>query len=109
MLSANNDRAWDQAKEIMSSHCGEKYRVVDQVQEKSRGSAGPPPASPNAMADPGGSAGTPYGIRVDYECTGGPGPMPALPEQQQSTPSQQSPPPLSVPPPQSMPQQPPQK
>ena len=91
MLSANNDKAWDQAKELMSSHCDDKYRVVAQVQEKSRGSAGPPPASPGAMADPVGSAGAPYGIRVDYECTGGPGPMPAQPEQQ--SPPPQSPPP----------------
>jgi len=91
MLSANNDKAWDQAKELMSSHCDDKYRVVAQVQEKSRGSAGPPPASPGAMADPVGSAGAPYGIRVDYECTGGPGPMPAQPEQQ--SPQPQSPPP----------------
>jgi len=101
MLSANNDKAWDQAKELMSSHCDEKYRVVAQVQEKSRGSAGPPPASPGAMADPVGSAGAPYGIRVDYECTGGPGPMPAQPEQQ-------SPPPQLLPQ-QSLPQLPSQK
>jgi hypothetical protein len=90
MLSANNDKAWDEAKEIMGSHCDEKYRVVAQVQEKSRGSAGAPPASPGAMADPVGSGG-PYGLRVDYECTGGPGPIPALPEQPQ-------PPPVPTPP-----------
>jgi len=73
MLSANNDRAWDQAKELMSSHCDGKYRVTGQVQEQSRGSAGPPPATPGAMADPVGSAGAPFGIRVDYECTRGSG------------------------------------
>ena len=86
MLSANNDKAWEQARELMSSHCDGKYREVAQVQEKSRGSGGPPPASPGAMADPVGSAGAPYGIRVDYECTGGPGTMPVLPEQQSPTP-----------------------
>jgi hypothetical protein len=103
MLSANNDKAWDQAKELMSSHCDDKYRVVDQVQEKSRGSSGPPPSSPGAMADPVGSAGSPYGIRVDYECTGGggSGSMPAQPEQPQST----QPPKQSLPPQQSLPQQ----
>jgi hypothetical protein len=99
MLSANNDKAWDQAKELMSSHCGEKYRVVAQVQERSRGSSGPPPASPGAMADPVGSAGAPFGIRVDYECTGGSGPTPAQPEQQKSPQSPQ----------QSLPQMPPPK
>jgi hypothetical protein len=100
MISANNDKAWDQAKELMSSHCDDKYRVVAQVQEKSRGSSGPPPASPGAMADPVGSAGSPYGIRVDYECTGGggSGSMPAQPEQPQSTqPQQQSLPQQSLP------------
>jgi len=103
MLSANNDKAWDQAKELMSSHCGEKYRVVAQVQEKSRGSSGPPPTSPGAMADPVGSAGAPFGIRVDYECTGGPGPVPAQPEPPKSPQPQQSLPQ------QSLPQLPPQK
>src|SRR5512137_1540010 len=73
MLSANNDKAWDQAKELMSSHCDGKYRVVAQVNEQSRGSGGPPAATPGAMADPVGAAGAPYGIRVDYECTGGNG------------------------------------
>jgi hypothetical protein len=114
MLSANSDKAWDQAKELMSNHCGEKYRVVAQVQEKSRGSSGPPPTSPGAMADPIGSAGAPFGIRVDYECTGRPEPAPAQPEEQKSPQSpqqslpQQSLPQQSLPPQQSMPQLPPQ-
>src|SRR5512135_3829078 len=67
MLSANNDKAWDQAREIMSNHCDGKYRVVGQSQAQGRGSAGPPPATPGAMADPLGAAGAPYGLRVDYE------------------------------------------
>jgi hypothetical protein len=33
MLSANNDKAWESAKELMSNHCDGKYRVVAQVQE----------------------------------------------------------------------------
>jgi hypothetical protein len=75
MLSANNDKAWDRARELMSSHCDGKYRVVGQVQQQSRGPSGPPPATPGAMADPVGAAGAPYGIRVDYECTGAQGPL----------------------------------
>jgi hypothetical protein len=75
MLSANNDKAWDQARELMSSHCDGKYRVVGQVQNHSRAPSGPPPATAGAMADPVGAAGAPYGIRVDYECTGGPAPI----------------------------------
>jgi hypothetical protein len=79
MLSANNDKAWDRAKELMSNHCDGKYRVVGQSQEqKSRGPSGPPPATPGAMADPIGAAGAPYGIRVDYECIGSQGPLPAM-------------------------------
>jgi len=81
MLSANNDKAWDQAKELMSSHCDGKYRVVGQVEEKSRGSAGPPPATPGAMADPVGSAGAPFGIRVDYDCIRGSGLVPTQQQQ----------------------------
>jgi len=69
MLSANNDKAWEQAKELMASHCDGKYRVVAQVQESTRGSGGPPPATPGAMADPMGAAGAPFGTRIDYECT----------------------------------------
>jgi hypothetical protein len=79
MLSANNDKAWDQAREIMSNHCDGKYRVVGQSQAQGRGSAGPPPATPGAMADPLGAAGAPYGLRVDYECTGVGGPLPPPP------------------------------
>jgi hypothetical protein len=78
MLSANNDKAWDRARELMSSHCDGKYRVVGQSQEHSRGYSGPPPATPGAMADPTGAAGAPYGIRVDYECTASQGPLPAM-------------------------------
>jgi hypothetical protein len=87
MLSANNDNAWDQARDLMSSHCDGKYRVVGQVQDRSRAPSGPPPATAGAMADPVGAAGSPYGIRVDYECTGGPGPM----EQQQPSPQSPAP------------------
>ena len=89
MLSANNDKAWDQAKELMSSHCEGKYRVTGQVQELSRGSAGPPPATPGAMADPVGSAGAPFGIRVDYECISGSALVPAQPQPPSQLPQQQ--------------------
>jgi hypothetical protein len=87
MLSANNDKAWDRAKELMSSHCDGKYRVVGQVQEQSRGSSGPPPATPGAMADPTGAAGAPYGIRVDYECTGSAEPIQPQPAPQPAPPA----------------------
>jgi hypothetical protein len=76
MLSANNDKAWESAKEMMSSHCDGHYRVVSQMTETAAARGGPPPATPSAMADPVGPAGAAYGIRVDYECTGGPGPLP---------------------------------
>jgi hypothetical protein len=89
MLSANNDKAWDSAKEIMSSHCGGKYRILAQVQETTGGRGGPPPATSGAMADPFGPAGATYGIRVDYACTGGSGPLPPLPG---PAPEQASPP-----------------
>jgi hypothetical protein len=79
MLSANNDKAWESAKELMSSHCGGKYRILAQVQESGAGRGGPPPATPGAMADPVGPAGAPFGIRVDYKCTGGSGPLPPAP------------------------------
>jgi hypothetical protein len=76
MISANNDKAWESAKELMSSHCDGSYRVITQMQETlpARG-GGVPPATPSAMADPIGPAGAPYGIRIDYECTRGPAPM----------------------------------
>jgi hypothetical protein len=90
MLSANNDKAWDHARELMSSHCDGKYRVVGQVQEQSRGQSGPPPATPGAMADPIGAAGAPYGIRVDYECTAGTGPLPPLPMTPPEPPAQKA-------------------
>lgn len=73
MLSANNDKAWESAKDLMSNHCDGKYRVIAQVQESTPSRGGPPPSTPSAMSDPVGQAGAPYGIRVDYECTGGPG------------------------------------
>lgn len=79
MLSANNDRAWESAKDLMSNHCGGKYRIVAQVQEGGAGRGGPPPATPGAMAGPMGQAGAPFGIRVDYECTGGSGPIQPAP------------------------------
>lgn len=79
MLSANNDRAWESAKDLMSNHCGGKYRIVAQVQEGGAGRGGPPPATPGAMAGPTGQAGAPFGIRVDYECTGGSGPIQPVP------------------------------
>jgi len=79
MLSANNDKAWESAKELMSSHCGGKYRILAQVQEGKAGRGGPPPATAGAMADPVGQAGATFGIRVDYECTGGSGPMQPAP------------------------------
>jgi hypothetical protein len=87
MISANNDKAWDHAKELMSGHCDGKYRVVGQVKEQSRAPSGPTPATPGAMADPTGAAGAPYGIRVDYECTGGSGPVPTPSSQEQAAPS----------------------
>jgi hypothetical protein len=98
MLSANNDKAWDQAKELMTSHCDGKYRVVGQVKEQSRGPGGPPAATPGAMADPVGAAGAPYGIRIDYECTAGSGPMqsqPPTPQAPQPPPAPPSAPPKS--------------
>ena len=81
MLSANNDKAWESAKELMSSHCDGKYRILAQVQEGGAGRGGPPPPTAGAMADPVGQAGAPYGIRVDYECTGGSGPLQSQPAQ----------------------------
>jgi hypothetical protein len=81
MLSANNDNAWESAKDLMSSHCGGNYRIVAQVQEGSGGRGGPPPATPGAMAGPMGQAGAPFGIRIDYECTGGSGPLKQAPPQ----------------------------
>jgi hypothetical protein len=48
------------------------------VQESTRGPGGPPPATPGAMADPMGSAGAPFGTRIDYECTPGSLPVPAV-------------------------------
>ncbi len=69
MLSANNDKAWDSAQEIMDRDCPDGWRVVSQVQEGTGGRGGPPPATPGAMADPVGMAGAPFGLRVDYECT----------------------------------------
>jgi hypothetical protein len=89
MLSANNDKAWESAKELMSSHCDGKYRILAQVQETTAGRGGPPPPTPGAMADPVGQAGAPYGIRVDYECTGGSGPLQSPPG---PTPEKASPP-----------------
>jgi len=86
MLSANNDKAWDSARELMSNHCDGKYRVVGQVQQQSRGPSGPPAATPGAMADPMGAAGTPYGIRIDYECTGSTGPLQPQPAPQSAPP-----------------------
>ena len=88
MLSANNDKAWDSAKEIMSSHCDGKYRILAQVQEAAGGRGGPPPATSSAMADPFGPAGVTYGIRVDYACTGGSGPLqqPPGPAPEQASP-----------------------
>ncbi len=81
MLSANNDKAWESAKDLMSSHCGGKYRILAQVQEGKAGRGGPPPATPGSMADPVGPAGAPFGVRVDYECTGGSGPLQSAPPQ----------------------------
>jgi hypothetical protein len=95
MLSANNDKAWESAKELMSNHCDGKYRIVAQVQEGGAGRGGPPPPTPGAMADPVGPAGAPYGIRVDYACTGGSGPMqsPPVPVPEKASP----PPPSQIP------------
>jgi uncharacterized lipoprotein len=72
MLSANNDKAWESAREIMKSHCDGKYRVVAQVQEQGQGRTPgvKPPAAPGPMGDPMDQAGAPYGLRVDYECAG---------------------------------------
>jgi hypothetical protein len=92
MLSANNDKAWESAKEIMSSHCGGKYRILAQVSDTGGGRGGPPPATASAMADPFGPAGASYGIRVDYECTGGSEPPPgAAPGQAPPEPPSQVP------------------
>lgn len=88
MLSANNDKAWESAKELMNSHCDGKYRVLAQVQETSPGRGGAPPATPSAMADPIGPAGAPYGTRIDYECTGGSGPLTPAPPPTPGMPSQ---------------------
>jgi hypothetical protein len=74
MLSANSDKAWESAKEMMSSHCDGEYRVLSQAEVGGSSRGGPPPATPSAMADPMGMVGTPYGIRVDYQCTGRPAP-----------------------------------
>lgn len=76
MLSANNDKAWESANELMKSHCGGSFRVVAQVQEPGQATGRPPgvtpPGAPGPMGDPMSSAGAPYGLRVDYECTGKP-------------------------------------
>src|SRR5512136_1854962 len=80
MLSANNDKAWESARELMSGHCDGNYRILSQGLETPAARGGPPPATPGAMADPVGPAGAPFGIRVDYECLGGRGPLqPAAP------------------------------
>jgi hypothetical protein len=98
MLSANNDKAWDSAKELMSSHCDGNYRVITQMQETLPARGGPPPATPSAMADPVGPAGAPYGIRIDYECTRGANPMPMpVPARIPATPDGAQPPPSTVP------------
>ena len=60
MLSANSDRAWDRARELMSAHCDGSYRILGQ----------------SAAADPMGSGGGAYGLRVDYECIRKPAPVP---------------------------------
>jgi hypothetical protein len=77
MLSANNDKAWESANELMKSHCGGSFRVVAQVQEQGQGrSAGVTPSgTPGPMGDPMSSAGAPYGLRIDYECTSRPAAM----------------------------------
>ncbi len=76
MLSANNDKAWESANELMRSHCDGSFRVVAQVQEQGQGMVRAPGAtatgSAGPMGDPMSSAGAPYGLRVDYECTGKP-------------------------------------
>ena len=80
MLSANSDKAWERAKELMTAQCGEAgYRILSQGPDPGRGRGGPPPATPGALADPVGMAGAPYGIRVDYECLRGVSPVPAPP------------------------------
>ncbi len=82
MLSANSDKAWERAKELMNAQCGDAgYRILSQGPEQGRSRGGPPPATPGAMADPVGMAGAPYGIRVDYECKGGTSAVPAPPLQ----------------------------
>jgi len=91
MLSANNDKAWESAKDLMSRHCDGKYRILAQVQETTGARGGPPAATPGAMADPIGMAGAPYGIRVDYECTGGSGPMQPPPPPSEPVPGQSPP------------------
>lgn len=88
MLSANNDKAWESAKDLMSKHCDGKYRVLAQVQETSPGRGGAPPPTPGAMADPIGPAGAPYGVRVDYECLEGSGPLTPAPPATPPSPSQ---------------------
>ena len=79
MLSANNDKAWESANELMKSHCGGTFRVVGQAQEPAQGPARAPgvtpPGTPGPMGDPMSSAGAPYGLRVDYECTSRPAPL----------------------------------
>lgn len=77
MLSANSDKAWESANELMKSHCGGSFRVVAQVQEQGQGrSQGVTPSgTPGPMGDPMGSAGAPYGLRIDYECTSRPAPL----------------------------------
>jgi len=79
MLSANNDKAWEKAKELMSNHCDGSYRVLAQSIETPAARGGPPPATPSAMADPVGAGATAYGTRIDYECTGGSGGSGPLP------------------------------
>ncbi len=69
MLSANSDKAWDSAKEIMDRDCPDGWRVISQSQQAAGGRGGPPPPTPGAMADPVGLSGAPFGLRVDYECT----------------------------------------
>ena len=88
MLSANNDKAWASAKDLMSKHCDGKYRVLAQVQETSPGRGGATPPTPGAMADPIGPAGAPYGVRVDYECMEGSGPLTPAPPATPASPSQ---------------------
>ncbi len=104
MLSANNDKAWESAKEIMSSHCDGRYRVTGQSQESRPARGGPPPATAGAMADPIGPAGGPYGIRVDYACVPGTGPLdpvtPVVPPAGTEAPAPSQPPAQAPQPPQ---------